>query len=35
MQCRIMKARKSDVNGQEAKTNVQTTTKYIQFDGLE
>ena len=32
MQCRIRKARKSDVNGLEAKAEVETTAKYIQFD---
>ena len=29
LQCRILKARKSDVNGYEAKGKVQTTAKYI------
>ena len=28
LQCRIMKASKTDVNG----ANVQTTAKYVQFD---
>ena len=32
MQCRIPKARKSDVNGLETKAEVKTTAKYIQFD---
>ena len=32
LQCRILKARKSDVNGLEAKAEVKTTAKYIQFD---
>ena len=32
LQCRILKARKSDVNGYEAKGKVQTTAKYIWFD---
>ena len=32
MQCRIVKTRKSDVNGLEAKAEVKTTAKYIQFD---
>ena len=32
MQCRILKARKSDVNGLEPMTEVKTTAKYIQFD---
>ena len=32
MQCRILKAKKSDVNGLEAKAEVKITAKYIQFD---
>ena len=32
MQCRILKVRKYDVNGLEAKAEVKTTAKYIQFD---
>ena len=32
LQCRILKARKSDVNSLEAKAEVKTTAKYIQFD---
>ena len=32
MQCRILKARKSDVNGLEVKAEVKTTAKCIQFD---
>ena len=32
MQCRILKARNSDVNGLEAKAEVKTTSKYLQFD---
>ena len=32
MQCRILKARNSDVNGLETKAAVKTTAKYIQFD---
>ena len=28
----MLKARKSDVNGLEAKTELKTTKKYIQFD---
>ena len=32
MQCRILKARKSYVNGLEPMTEVKTTAKYIQFD---
>ena len=32
MQYRIVKTRKSDVNGLEAKAEVKTTAKYIQFD---
>ena len=29
MQCRIMKARKSDMNGSEAKAEVKTTAKCV------
>ena len=29
------KARKNDVNGQEAKTEAKTTAKYIQFDAYK
>ena len=32
MQCRILNARKSDVNGLEPKAEVKTTVKYVQFD---
>ena len=32
LQCRILKARKIDANGQVAKAKVQTTAKYIKFD---
>ena len=32
LQCRILKARKFDVNGLEAKAEVKTTAKHIQFD---
>ena len=32
LQCRILKASKTDVNGQVAKAKVQTTAKYIKFD---
>ena len=32
LQCRMLKANKTDVNGQEANAKVQTTAKYIQFD---
>ena len=32
LQCRILKARKSDVNSLEAKAEVKATAKYIQFD---
>ena len=32
LQCRILKASKTDANGQVAKAKVQTTTKYIKFD---
>ena len=36
LQCRIHKASKTDVNGQEAKAKVQTIAKYIQLmPGLE
>ena len=34
LQCRILKASKTDVNGQEIKAKVQTTAKYIQSDAL-
>ena len=32
LQCRILKARKRDVNDLEGKAEVKTTAKYIQFD---
>ena len=32
MQCRILNARKSDVNGLEPKAEVKTTAKYVQSD---
>ena len=32
LHCKILKACKTDMNGQEAKAKVQTTAKYIQFD---
>ena len=32
LHCRILKACKTDMNGQEAKAKVQTNAKYIQFD---
>ena len=32
LQCKILKARKSDVNGWEAKAKVQITAMYVQFD---
>ena len=32
MQCRILKTRKSDANGLEAKAEVKATAKYMQFD---
>ena len=32
LQCRILKASKTDANGQETKAKVQTTEKYIKFD---
>ena len=32
LHCRILKACKTDMNGQEAKAKVQTTAKCIQFD---
>ena len=32
LQCRILKARKIYINGLEAKAEVKTTAKYIQFD---
>ena len=35
LQCRILKAGKSDVNGLEAKAEAKTTAKYIQFDAYK
>ena len=32
LQCRILKASKSDVNGWDTKAKVQTTSKFIQLD---
>ena len=32
IQCRLLKARENDMNGLEAKAEVKTTAKYIQFD---
>ena len=32
LQCRILKASKTDVNGHVAKAKVQTTAKHIKFD---
>ena len=32
MQCKLLKARENDMNGLEAKAEVKTTAKYIQFD---
>ena len=35
LQCRILKARKENVNGYDTKTKVQTTTKYNVMHRLE
>ena len=35
LQCRILKARKGNVNGSEAKAKVETTKKYIVMDSLK
>ena len=35
LQCRILKAGKSDANGLEAKAEAKTTAKYIQFDAYK
>ena len=32
LQCRILKASRTNVNGHVAKAKVQTTAKYIKFD---